>query len=308
MTFNEFAKEVSDGLTRIFEGEEVEICTEKVTKNNGLVFTGINIRENGNNIVPTVYIDDFYKEDISSEDIDEIVHRIKQLYSSRSRQIEENITADKYNDFEWVKDKIVYTLVNYEMNKEMLKDVPFLPYQDLAVIFRCVFHKGRGGMASAIISDANLRKWHADTLTLYKLAVDNTPRIFPPVIEKITAMLENMADLPEHLFDELSKNAGEMYVLTNSSGLNGASTVLYKDVLDECAKKAGGNIYLMPSSIHEMIFINENLADDVEVLSGIVKDVNDNVVNKAELLSYNVYYYNCHRKELAIVGSLESDM
>lgn len=91
-------------------------------------------------------------------------------------------------------------------------------------------------------------------------------------------------------------------MLTNSAGLNGAAAMLYEGTLDECSKKAGGNIYIMPSSIHEMIFINENLVDDEEELLGIVKDVNDNVVNKIELLSYNIYYYNCYRKKLTMVG------
>ena len=307
MTFDEFVKAVRTGIAGIFDDGKTVVSASEVVKNNGLVLTGINIREKGRNIIPTIYIDDFYREDMDNYDIDNIVSQIKQVYSSRCDGISNCSDLDeteKYSDYHWVSDKIFFTLVNFELNKKLLKTIPYIRFHDLAVIFRCVFHRGENGMASSVISNIDIKRWGIDKKILYSQAVFNTPRLFPPVVEKIAAILEDRAMMPEHIFEEIIGDAGDMYVLTNSSGLNGAAAILYEEVLDECAKKAGGNIYVLPSSIHEMIFLNENLVDDEEELTGIVKDVNDNVVNRVELLSYNVYYYNCYSKQLSVISAL----
>ena len=44
-----------------------------------------------------------------------------------------------------------------------------------------------------------------------------------------------------------------MYILTNSRQTNGASAILYPGVLSSLAKKLGGNMLLIPSSIHEFL-------------------------------------------------------
>ncbi len=304
MTFDEFVEAVRAGIAGIFDDGRTVVCASEVVKNNGLVLTGINIREDGRDIIPTIYIDDFYRDDMDYDDIEEIVSQIKQVYNTRCRGISACSSLDetsKYSDYNWVSDKIFFTVVNFNLNKKLLKTIPYIRFHDLAIIFRCVFHRGENGIASSIISNNDMNRWGIDKKILYSQAIFNTPRLFPSVVEKISAILEERAMLPENIFEEIIGDAGDMYVLTNSSGLNGAAAILYEGVLDECSQKAGGNIYILPSSIHEMIFVNENLVEDEEELMGIVKDVNDNVVNKVELLSYNVYYYNCHRKQLSLI-------
>ena len=51
---------------------------------------------------------------------------------------------------------------------------------------------------------------------------------------------------------------GDPYVLTNSSKINGAAVVLYPQCLQHIGENIGGNYYLLPSSIHEMIIMPEN--------------------------------------------------
>ena len=77
MKFNEFTETVRDGLEVLFEPDNMEVAVTRVVKNNGLILTGINIRDRNSMITPTIYIDDFYREDIQKEEIHTVVLRIR---------------------------------------------------------------------------------------------------------------------------------------------------------------------------------------------------------------------------------------
>ena len=46
-------------------------------------------------------------------------------------------------------------------------------------------------------------------------------------------------------------------MLSNTHGINGATAVLYDGMLEECANMVGDDIYILPSSVHELLFIRQ---------------------------------------------------
>ena len=163
MKFNEFTETVRDGLAVLFEPDNMEVAVTRVVKNNGLILTGINIRDRNSMITPTIYIDDFYREDIQKEEIHTVVLRIKDIFTERCTKVSSDNEIQNYMDFNWVKNRLIYTVVNQCMNEEYLEHVPYIPFHDLAIIFRCVFHKGENGMASSTVPEDDLKRWHTDT-------------------------------------------------------------------------------------------------------------------------------------------------
>lgn len=298
MKFDEFTETVRDTLAVLFENENLEVVVNKVEKNNGLVLTGINIKERNAMVIPTIYIDDFYKENIEQKDIQAIAEKIKNIYRNRQPDIFKQSEIKKYQDFEWVKDKIIFTLVNYEMNKKRLEEIPYLPFHDLAIVFRCVFHKGENGIASSVVSCKDILRWGVDTKQMFQLAAYNTPRMFPPVIANITTYLKERADIPDSMFEDFAEGQGDLYVISNAFGINGAAAILYDDLLEKCADIVKDNIYIMPSSIHEMIFVNAGIVQEKDELIEIIKEVNNGVVAPSDLLSYNLYYYDRKTKKI----------
>jgi hypothetical protein len=86
-----------------------------------------------------------------------------------------------------------------------------------------------------------------------------------------------------------------MYVISNRDKINGAACILYKDVLKDFAQTIESDLYILPSSIHETIVVPKTPATNPQDLSQIVKETNDNHVEREEILSYSVYEYK--RKE-----------
>jgi hypothetical protein len=307
MDYNEFVDNIKKRLTSIFNaaGQNVTITVEKVLKNNGIELTGMNIVRDNKRISPTIYINDFYRDDIDEYDMESVVRQIREMYDSRCGYADtlEDKYVNIYCDYEKIKSRIIYKLVNLDMNREKLESVPYLPFNDLAITFRYMAYKGDQGIASSIISNDDITRWNVNISDLYNLAKKNTSEFFPSIVKKITTLLEEHRILPEdNVYDMLEdKGRNVLYVLSNEDCVNGATCMLYDGMLDKCAEITGDNIFIMPSSIHEVIFTGEKMVDSPSSLKEIVREANDSVVNQTEILSYNVYYYNRKNRTLKIV-------
>ena len=86
-------------------------------------------------------------------------------------------------------------------------------------------------------------------------------------------------------------NMMPMFVATNIKKVNGAGVILYDGLLRTFAEKIGGDFYILPSSVHEVIFVPANGDMDARYLIQMVKEVNATEVAPDEVLSDNVYMY-----------------
>ena len=99
--------------------------------------------------------------------------------------------------------------------------------------------------------------------------------------------------MPENIEEEL-------FVLTNSIRNFGAAAILYEHRLEGIGDYFKENYFVLPSSVHEVIMIPESKAARQNDLSAIVKEVNETQVQKEEVLSDHVYYYDRKKKELLL--------
>lgn len=88
---------------------------------------------------------------------------------------------------------------------------------------------------------------------------------------------------------EVSEMIPQMLILSNETKFNGAAAITNKAVLDLACNKLGAEmIYILPSSVHEVLAV---AMGDPDELRNMVCEVNDTQVAPEERLSYNVYKY-----------------
>lgn len=90
-----------------------------------------------------------------------------------------------------------------------------------------------------------------------------------------------------------------MYVITNSAGINGAASMLYENVLHALAEKLGTDLYILPSSVHEVIAVSAELEEPNE-LAQIVAEINMSQVELADRLSNQVYHYDKDLRKITL--------
>ena len=296
-----FAEYIKAHINEGWDKEDIFPEVIRVTKNNGVEFTGIIFKRKDSNICPTIYLESYHEMYVRGAGMEEVMAAIRASYE-RSEEEADSIKSS-FAHLEKDKDKVVLRLINYQKNKKLLEDAPYIPFNDLAISFRWIVKMDDSGMASALVTNADMKDWGLDTKELYKLASENSKRLFSYSIDGMIEKIKKLsAEYPGFDIEEIAEYADSddmLYVLSNEQQLNGATCMLYPGVIESCAEIAGGSIYIIPSSIHEIIFINEKYADPDE-LKNTLKEANNSVVLQTDILSDNIYYYDRTEKKLTI--------
>ena len=226
MEINEFAQKVLKAVEKEL-GAEYRAELKEVRKNNGVRLHGLLILQPGKNVVPTIYLDSFYAAYEDGVTFQEVLNRILEIFREESPR--EDIDMDFFKSFEKVRDRICYRLVGRYNNAELLRDIPYVDFLDLAICFYYAYSGGELGDGTILIHNSHLERWHIKTADLMKLAKENTPRIFPA---RITPMLEMLGEEADLLQNPLSEEDVPLMVLTNAGRLHGAACMLYPGMLE----------------------------------------------------------------------------
>lgn len=290
MEYKEFMEYIKMNAGYI-AGEGGNITINHVIKNNGCEMDGLVIMEKGKDIAPTIYLDSFYELYTNGENIKSIIRQIEVIYEQNKNNVTFDVNILKH--FDTIKDKIVYKVVNYRSNEKLLEQVPHKRILDLAVVFYCLLDNEYGRSATALIYNNNLKNWNVTIDDVYKAALKNTPDLLHSKISSMAALFEKCGvNVDGEEVDLKDYVPSDMYVLTNESKLNGAACILYENVLYDFAQKLGADLYILPSSVHEVILLPKLSMFEKDELVNMVKEVNTEGVAADEVLSDHVYEYN----------------
>lgn len=189
--------------------------------------------------------------------------------------------------WEELKGKIRPYLLNYQWNEEKLIDMPCRKFLDLAVVLRCHLQESKSRRVSFDVTKKMLDYWEIAEDELWSAAENNLRKeIFR--IRDITEILRGFSMETE----KAETLRGKQYVMSNLCGYLGAAGVLRTDLLMEFAKEKGCGFYILPSSLHELIFMPDKESIRAEMLKEIVCTVNLEAVLQKDRLSENVYYFS----------------
>ena len=294
-----FVKEITTLVSQMM-GEEYTTRILKVTKNNSLELDSLVLLKEGKNFAPNIYILPYYEAFLKGTSIKELADRLVCIYHKSSAPITEENFTFKYEE---LKTSIIFRLVNYEKNKKLLEQVPHIRYLDLAVTFHCLVHNDKEGIGTIRITKEHLALWKVSLKELQECAARNTRKRFPPQIRSMEEVIrqlmtediaqeEQNPELQLSFFDEVCTTRSKMYILSNSQGINGATSLIYLNVLKEFSEQINSDLFILPSSIHEVILVPYDRTISKDSLIQMVKEVNRTQVAFDEVLSDSVYYFS----------------
>lgn len=100
-----------------------------------------------------------------------------------------------------------------------------------------------------------------------------------------------------------TSNDSPFFIVSNSFRFQGASVLYYPFVFSDLAAKFMDDLFIIPSSIHEIITVPYKLGKCFELFD-MVKEVNESVVEEDEFLKTGIYRYNRKSNEIVIVENL----
>lgn len=207
--------------------------------------------------------------------------------------------AGKQKDFPGIRERLCFRLVNYEINREKLKQMPFVKFYDMAAVFYILLDQTDEGQAVMPVSSEQQETWKLPVEELFRYARENTPRLYPPrlcgaseAIREIARVCgENGLMLP----DKIRQGKELFYVLSNTGCINGAAAMLYEGMLQRAAGQLEMDLAVIPSSIHEVLLVPADETANIRELRELLHYVNVTEVREEERLSENIYIYRRNR-------------
>ena len=315
LNFEEFKVYVENHLKEYLPDDwaNVEISQVQVQKNNGLVLDGLTVKSEDSNIAPNIYLNGFFMEYENGGELTRIMDEIADIAIANQGPKEFVNIGKDFQNYDFVKDKVIMVAVNAKENEEMLKDVPHAIGADLAIIYKVMLGESDGGYGTITIHNDHMKFWGVTQEQLHELALQNTPELLPARVQDMRDVMVGMfgmIDAPEEASEVFPDEVygDSMFVVSNSAKINGATVMFYpNNVLGRLADKLEDDLYIIPSSIHETIAIRATGADP-EALAEMVQEVNDTQVSKEERLSYHVYHFDAKSGVLSIADKAPVEM
>ena len=292
MKFEDFRDGVVARL-REFYGSDAKVETQVIRKLNGTIYDGISVQKKGEERLPTpvISLNDYYVvSGGSGDEIDECVDRIVRLNEGNGVELPEGKTFEELISWENIRDRIFPALISKKENMDLLKTLVTKDFLDLSVIYVIRVVELKAGIGHIKISKELIKRWNVDEEILHKQALYNLRKDgygFEDINSILMGLLEG-GSARKHRTDHFEP--GRIYVYSNSGKVFGAAGILDEATLSGWL--GNKDYYILPSSIHEMLFVRKEDGVESEGLTDIVREVNQTQVEVAERLSDKVYMYN----------------
>ena len=293
-SFTMFVREEVEKRT----GDCYKVRLDDVRKNNGVVLKGLTVTQDDSNISPTIYLNSYYEEYIRGRaTLINVVNDVIDTY--HRNKVNQSVDMRYFLNYESVKRRIIYKLVNTEKNRELLEDVPHIEFLDLSIIFQCLVTQEEFGRASILIHNVHLKLWDVSVEALYQSAKENTQQLQEYEIKGMTEVLHEIMSSAEALENSAREDCTSdfsssvpMYVLSNKSRVEGAACMLYPNLIRDFAEAIQSSFYIIPSSIHELLLLPTKHLEESQEIKNMIREINDTQVHAEEILSYSLYLYD----------------
>lgn len=314
MTYQEFVLEVRDRLNEMQAQNEnlyfvsADIINKIQNSYYGLLISmraspdfkyGINLR------------DYYFQFSYFGGTIDDIAGEIDQRICQEIEHMP-HFDLSVLKDYEFVKDHLGLQVINADKNYGLLQTIPYTQIADLAIVYRIFLDDN----TSTLVNDNMLNHYGISKEQLHTDATMCVQRKAPCVIQKIG---EAMKEILESMISE--KEAAEeqteeemvipeimqkaKFYVARIDGAYGASVIARPDFFTEATQIMGGDFYIIPSSMHEVMLIKDIKEGGVKDFEKMIWQVNTTEVSGEDYLSNRLYHYDSKNQVFEIAADYE---
>ncbi len=297
MNYDEFKNVLQEKIQSNFL-QQIDFISHIVHKTNETL-DALTLHFAGQDVSCTIYPEKMYTDYKNGMSISAIANNVAAA-----------VTSDRYPNIpeitpENAEKSISFSLINAEKNKNLLQNCPYHRVHDMAAVPR--WHLPDG--ASFLVNNSLMQTLKMTKEEILDIAQKNTETAeytCKGINEVIREIMKSDGMDDEFLDEMLPTQQIPFYIVTNQSGADGSCAVLSDSFMQKVAGKIGSDeIYMLPSSRHEMIAVNPDVIADTPELKAMVMSVNSNpdIIKKEDFLSDSVYKYNAQTHSISVCDS-----
>lgn len=304
MDFNEFQNQILQEAKDRMWGVQVEI--RPVEKLQGESYTGLSIQPNDGPMAATLNLDTVYNQMVDQgksfqEVADDLITHAADIIIDMPK-----IDVNDITNYEQMKNTLVVQVIPTDRNAEMLADIPHKNIEDMSLVYRMQIDQNENGTSSVLITNAMLENYGVTVDQLHQDAMDAAVINNPATFRSMQEVLSDLMGMPADLMPPM--DGPQMYVASVENSLNGAGVIAYPDFMNQVAEQVGGDFFVLPSSVHEVLVVPDDGSIDRHDLESMVREVNASEVLPKDQLSDNVYHYDSQDQVFELAGKYEERM
>lgn len=300
MNYEEFKEQFTEDVKQTLAdaGIETQVTIHNVDKMNES-YEALTVTPEGSNVGVNVNMEKFFESFENGNAYEDVVDKAAETIKSGFEN-QPMVDVATLTNYDQMKDKLVMEVVSSETNKDMLENVPHQELEDMAVVYRFVLESSDDSRATILVTNQFLDTMGVSPEQLHADAMENAPKLKPVVIK---GMSEVMAEMMGMSAEDLAMmgmptdpSDEQMFVASVPDNIHGAGIIAYQDFMDQVAERVGGDFYILPSSIHELLIVPDNGQMGIKELEAMVKEVNATQVAPEDKLTDSVYHYDSQEK------------
>ncbi len=282
---------------------KAKIIWDQARENNGKLHDRMIVNMQDRKASPGLHTDVLFQSYQEAEDkvaaMEEIVKFIDEVIQNKERS-HVPTTEELFKP-----ENVILKLINRGRNADLLSNAPHrLLSEEIAVIYRvCVLDEGNQYLTTV---DNKLKELIFPTLSeedLYKIAIENTKRLFPLKVEPFNVFLADSmreSGAPEEICNMIETTLNPMTCITTENRQNGAFCLAMPDVFEAVSDMLGNeDLYIIPSSVHECLAFPTSMTDmNTWQMLQTISEANATVLLPEDVLADQLFIYKQATKEI----------
>ena len=214
------------------------------------------------------------------------------------------MTEMKIDSYEEIRDMLRVRLMDRKANEEKLESAVWEPAGcgfALVAYMELPEEMAKDGIAN--VPKTVTRALGIEERTVMRDAMEGSLAHAPA---KLCTMRSALFGPPENLLEEEKEWKGtDFLVLTTEDGRLGASALCYPEIAGTVGRIVGGDYFVLPSSIHEVLILPDRGRVDPAALLEMVTEVNEAEVLPEDRLADRVMFFRTDLQKLQVAAEPE---
>lgn len=260
------------------------------------------------NVAPVIYPYSYFDRYRAGEDMEKLAKEALVIIE-KAHQGMQDFDIEKLLSADYIKEHCYFEIVNARNNSSLAENCTYASKLDLIALpkVRVDFKQDSFGAISInkYLQQNYLRMTDEELLGACQVKLNSEQFEVKSLIGVIHEMKSDV-EFSDDFVDDILPAKNSAYVVTNLQKIGGANILFSTVKLDEVCRTVGfEEVFIIPSSRHEVLFMNPKMVEDPAQLQQMCKEVNENFVEEEDFLSDNIYHYDIRTHQLNLCNSLQ---
>lgn len=288
MDYEQFKATFAEDLKTNLQKQEIEVdVSEHYIEKLNDSYDALSVTPKGSSIGVNANLDEIFHAVERGRDYREVLSGVTESLKGSFEHMPKLQVSDLTNYAE-MKNKLAMEVVSAERNAGMLQNVPHEQMEDIAVVYRLVLDSSKDASSTVLVTNDLMDKFGITHEQLHNDAMKNAPLIRPAEIKGMEETLNEMQGGPV-----LEPDPDEILFVAGVPDQNhGAAVIAYPNFFEDAAEKLGGDYFIIPSSIHEVLLVKDTGEMNARDLAAMIREVNATEVAPEDVLTDHAYHYD----------------